>query len=182
MRKFVFVLMMVICCTQFAFSGEYKVLDQGRLNACTEYAVTACIDIMGEPTSINPITAYNKLSADGYNDITETLQYYKEIGAIDNYMKITPSAININQYLEHDIPVVIVTWHNGKDWIDGDITAEDRNFYGNHASVLEKKEANYYVGVNSWGENCGYGGKYHLYDLSIIGSAYIIVPKEEVVF
>ena len=107
---------------------EYKILDQGRLNACTEYAVTTCIDIMGEPTIVNPITAYNKLSADGYNDITETLQYYKEVGAIDNYTKITPSAININQYLEHDIPVVIVTWHNGKDWIDGDITAEDRNF------------------------------------------------------
>ena len=70
-------------------------------------------------------------------------------------MKITPSAINIDQYLEHDIPVVIVTWHNSKDWMDGDITAEVMEFYGTHASVLEKKEDNYYVGVNSWGGKLG---------------------------
>lgn len=174
MRKIILILLVCLF-PMAAHAGEYEILNQGRLNACTEYAVTTCIDIMGEPTDIDPKKAYRYLNADGYQCITDTLAYYIIKGAIESYTQITPGAIDA--MLDDDIPVIVITWQDEDDWIDGDITVDKKEFYGTHASVLIGRTEEYYIGINSWGENWGYGGLYHLYSLYIVGEAYTIEPS-----
>ena len=177
MKKLLLVAIALLLTTQPAFAGsDYEILNQGNLNACTEYAVTTCIDIMGEPTDIDPKQVYRRLSADGYNCITETLDYYVSNGAIESYIKITPSAIDT--YLEAGTPVIAITWQDAEDWRDGEITVPNLVFVGTHASVLIGKEDGVYTGVNSWGAEWGNDGLYHLYDLNIIGSAYVNEPNQ----
>ena len=173
MKKLPLVAITLLLTTQPVFAGsDYEILNQGSLNACTEYAVTTCIDIMGEPTDIDPVEAYYDLNGDNYQDITETLDYYVSHGAIESYIKITPSAIDT--YLEAGTPVIAITWQDAEDWRDGEITVPELDFYGTHATVLIGKEGGVYTGVNSWGAEWGNGGLYRLYDLNIMGSAYVI--------
>lgn len=177
MKKLLLVAIALLLTTQPVFAGsDYKILNQGNLNACTEYAVTTCIDIMGEPTDIDPKQVYRQLSADGHNCITETLDYYVGNGAIESYIKITPSAIDA--YLEVGTPVIAITWQDAEDWRDGEITVPKLIFVGTHASVLIGKEGKVYTGVNSWGAEWGNDGLYHLHGLNIIGSAYAIEPNQ----
>lgn len=184
MRRLFIITALIFCCGQSAFAShtDYEILDQKNIGACTEYAVNTCIDIMGEPTKINPLTAYKALNNDGNQNITDTLNYYVSQGAISAYTKITPSAIEIDKYLEMEIPVIVVTWQDAEDWRDGIITVNSMEFLGTHASVIVEKTQDYYVGVNSWGKNWGFAGHYRLYNPCIIGSAFVIEPKENVIF
>lgn len=163
-----------------AYGADYQITNQGNLNACTECAVTTCIDIMGEPAEVNPAKAFKALNADGYQCITETLDYYVSAGAIISYERILKA--DIDAHLEAGEPVIVVTWHDAADWTDGDITSENSEFYGTHASVLIEKTPEYYIGVNSWGENWGFDGFYHLHDIRIVGAAFVIEVKENVIF
>lgn len=181
MKKPLLVAIALLLTTQPVFAGaDYKILNQSNLNACTEYAVTTCIDVMGEPTDIDPKQAYYDLNDDGQQWLSETLDYYVSQGAITAYKRL-PKA-DIDAHLEAGEPVIVVTWHDADDWTDGDITSENSEFYGTHASVLIEKTPEYYIGVNSWGENWGYDGIYHLHDIRIVGAAFTIEVKENVIF
>ena len=173
MKKLLLVAIALLLTTQPVFAGsDYKILNQGNLNACTEYAVTTCIDVMGEPTDIDPKRAYYDLNDDNYQDIAETLDYYVSKGAIESYTKITMA--EIDAYLETGTPVIFCSWIDAEDWADGEITVPELDFYGTHVTVLIGKEDGVYAGINSWGTEWGNDGLYHLYDLNIMGSAYVI--------
>lgn len=151
---------------------EYKVLNQGDRPACMIYAVETCIDVLGDPSHIGADKAYIDLGEDS-KDAEKVLDYYTSQGAIEGYERIEEIT---------DFPVIIITWMDMTDWRDGSITVPKRVFRNLHATVLIGREDDYYIGVNSWGRTWGYGGRYRLYDLSIIGKAYRLIMPEAVIW
>jgi len=170
MRKIILILL--VCLFPMAVQAEeYKILNQGNLPACTAYAIATWFDIVGDP-EIDPVELYNSVNTDGVDGINavETLNYLISQGAITAW-EVVPKE-DIPAALEES-PLLLSTFTDKRDWKDGNIT-KDGDIMSLHMTVLTGYNGKYYTGINSWGSNWGFGGKYHLYNTNAIFEAFKI--------
>lgn len=140
-------------------SDNQKIHDQGKTDACLQYAIVGSSEYQGGYKCMEPYTFYC-LSKD--QSVENTLIMAKEQGIIDGYTILACGSENAVQAIAEGRVVLADCVFKRSDWTDGEITFSDIHFTGLHEVYLIGYDETGFIGVNSWGRRWGNGGKFHM--------------------
>jgi hypothetical protein len=107
----------------------------------------------------------------------------------EQYKIATYSAINFTQFKDNLVRnkvIVIMTTLSRDNWQDGIIMMDENPANERHGTYLIdfdeitvlNDRRDYYIGINSWGDKWGYGGKYYMdYRFAYMGILFSYVVK-----
>ena len=140
-------------------SDDPKIYDQGKTDACLQYAIVGASEYQGGYECMSPFEFYNLSKG---QSVENTLIMAKEQGIIDGYTILACGSKNAVQAITEGHVVLADCVFKRSDWTDGEITFSDIHLTGLHEVYLIGYDDTGFIGVNSWGRRWGNGGKFHM--------------------